>query len=149
MIFTSLKSRQPPSLSRVLGLSLCMGLSFFTLSLLTSNSGKATYGKITSFTVTQRYRIWYPSKARMRLRLCEGSGVERPCAIYPARPITNLAVRVNRAIDNRPGIHQEAICYQRFKQRLILSVSKLSITVYLNHRSLIMICITLSLESTP
>ena len=57
--------------------------------------------------------------------------------IYPARPITtvsvatntycimdghsssapwaagsNLAVRVNRAIDDRPGIQQEAICYQ-------------------------------------
>jgi len=37
---------------------------------------------------------------------------------------SNLAVRVNRAIDDRPGIHKEAICYQWFKQRLILSVSK-------------------------
>jgi len=35
---------------------------------------------------------------------------------------------VNRAIDDRPGIQQEAICYQWFKQRLILSVSKLSIS---------------------
>jgi len=40
----------------------------------------------------------------------------------------NLAVRVNRAIDDRPGIQQEAICYQWFKQRLILSVSKPSIS---------------------
>ena len=39
-----------------------------------------------------------------------------------------LAVRVNRAINNRPGIQQEAICYQWFKQRLILSVSKPSIS---------------------
>ena len=38
----------------------------------------------------------------------------------------NLAVRVNRAIDDRPGIQQEAICYQWFKQRLILSVSGIS-----------------------
>jgi len=37
---------------------------------------------------------------------------------------SNLAVHVNRAIDDRPGIQQEAICYQWFKQRLILSVSK-------------------------
>jgi len=73
--------------------------------------------------------------------------------IYPARPITivslvtntycmmdghnscapwtpgsNLAVCVNRAIDDRPGIQQEAICYQWFKQRLILSVSNPSIS---------------------
>ena len=41
---------------------------------------------------------------------------------------SNLAVRVNRAIDDRPGIQQEAICYQWFKQRLILSVSELSIS---------------------
>ena len=32
-------------------------------------------------------------------------------------------VHVNRAIDDWPGIQQEAICYQWFKQRLILSVS--------------------------
>jgi len=37
-------------------------------------------------------------------------------------------VRVNRAIDDRPGIPQEAICYHWFKQRLILSVSKPSIS---------------------
>jgi len=37
-------------------------------------------------------------------------------------------VRVNRAIDDRPGIQQEAICYQWFKQRLILSISKPSIS---------------------
>jgi len=36
-------------------------------------------------------------------------------------------VRVNRAIDDRPGIQQEAICYQWFKQWLILSVPKPSI----------------------
>ena len=72
--------------------------------------------------------------------------------IYPARPITtvslatnthcimdghsscswapgsNLAVRVNRAIDDQPGIQQEAICYEWFKQQLILSVSKPSIS---------------------
>jgi len=40
----------------------------------------------------------------------------------------NLAVRVNGAIDDRPDIQQEAICYQWFKQRLILSVSKPSIS---------------------
>jgi len=40
----------------------------------------------------------------------------------------HLAVRVNRAIDDRPDIQQEAICYQWFKQRLILSVSKPSIS---------------------
>jgi len=34
----------------------------------------------------------------------------------------------NRPIDDRPGIQQEAICYQWFKQRLILSVSKPSIS---------------------
>ena len=48
-------------------------------------------------------------------------------------PWSNLAVCVNRAIDDRPhrrlGIQQEAICYnQWFKQRLILSVSKPSIS---------------------
>ena len=37
-------------------------------------------------------------------------------------------MRVNRAIDDRPGIQQEAICYQWFKQRLILSVSEPSIS---------------------
>jgi len=33
---------------------------------------------------------------------------------------SNLAVRMNRAINDRPGIQKEAICYQWFKQRLIL-----------------------------
>ena len=41
---------------------------------------------------------------------------------------SNLAVRVNRAIDDRPGIQQEAICYQCFKRPLILSVSKPNIS---------------------
>jgi len=35
---------------------------------------------------------------------------------------------LNRAIDDRPGIQQEAICYQWFKQWLILSISKPSIS---------------------
>ena len=48
-----------------------------------------------------------------------------PCTVSPG---SNLAVRVNRAIDDRPRIQQEAICYQWFKQRLILSVSKPSIS---------------------
>ena len=43
-------------------------------------------------------------------------------------PGSNLAVRVNRAMHDRPGIQEEAICYQRFKQRLILSASKPSIS---------------------
>jgi len=42
--------------------------------------------------------------------------------------VSDLAVRVNRAIDDQPGIQQEAICYHWFKQRLILSVSKPSIS---------------------
>ena len=46
----------------------------------------------------------------------------------PWAPGSNLAVHVNRAIDDRPGIQQDAICYQWFKQRLILSVSKPSIS---------------------
>ena len=37
-------------------------------------------------------------------------------------------MRVNRAIDDRTGIQHEAICYQWFKQRLILSVSEPSIS---------------------
>jgi len=41
---------------------------------------------------------------------------------------SNLAVHVNRAINDWPGIQQEAICYQWFKQWLILSVSKPSIS---------------------
>ena len=84
-----------------------------------------------------------------------GSGETLCHDIYPARPITtvslaantycmmdghtdahlapwapgsNLSVRVNRAIDDRPGIQQEAICYQWFKQRLTLSTSEHSIS---------------------
>ena len=41
-------------------------------------------------------------------------------------PGSNLALRVNRATGQR--IQQEAICYQWFKQRLILSVSEPSIS---------------------
>ena len=37
-------------------------------------------------------------------------------------------MRGNRAIDDWLGIQQEAICYQWFKQRLILSVSEPSIS---------------------
>jgi len=48
--------------------------------------------------------------------------------LAPWTPGSNLAVRVNRAIDDRPGIQQEAICYQWFKQRIILSVSEPSIS---------------------
>ena len=48
--------------------------------------------------------------------------------LAPWTPGSNLAVRVNRAIDDRPGIQQEAICYQWFKQRLILSVTEPSIS---------------------
>jgi len=43
-------------------------------------------------------------------------------------PGSNLTVHVNRAIDDRPGIQKEAIWYQWFKQRLILSVSEPSIS---------------------
>ena len=48
--------------------------------------------------------------------------------LAPWAPGSNLAVCVNRAIDDRPGIQKEAICYQWFKQRLILSVSNTSIS---------------------
>jgi len=48
--------------------------------------------------------------------------------LAPWAPGSNLTVRANRAIDDRTGIQQEAICYQWFKQRLILSVSKPSIS---------------------
>jgi len=50
------------------------------------------------------------------------------CAPRTVDPRVQLAVRVNRATDERPGIQQEAICYQRFKKRLILSVSEPSIS---------------------
>jgi len=43
-------------------------------------------------------------------------------------PRSNLAVRVNRALVTGQSIQQEAICYQWFKQRLILSVSEPSIS---------------------
>jgi len=79
-----------------------------------------------------------------------GSG-QTLCHIYPARPITTVSLATNtycimdghssgaprtvgprvqfsRAIDDRPGIQQEAISYQWFKQRLIMSVSKPSIS---------------------
>jgi len=42
--------------------------------------------------------------------------------LAPWAPGSNLEVRMNRAIDDRPDIQQEAICYQWFKQRLILSL---------------------------
>jgi len=49
--------------------------------------------------------------------------------LAPWAPGSNLVVSVNRAIDGRPGIQQEeAIYYQWSKQRLILSVSKPSIS---------------------
>ena len=87
-----------------------------------------------------------------------GSGETLCHDIYPARPITTVSLAantycmmdghsscaprivgprvqfsgacevVNRAIDDRPGIQQKTICYQWFKQRLILSVSKPSIS---------------------
>jgi len=50
------------------------------------------------------------------------------CGPRTVGPRSNLAVHVNIAIDDRPGIQQEAICYQWFKQRLILSVSEPSIS---------------------
>jgi len=46
------------------------------------------------------------------------------CAPHTVSHGSNLEVRVNKAIDERPGIQQEAICYQWFKQQLLLSVSK-------------------------
>ena len=49
------------------------------------------------------------------------------CAPRTVSPRFNVAVCVNRAIDDRPGIQQEVICYQWFKQRLILSISEPSI----------------------
>ena len=38
------------------------------------------------------------------------------CAPRTVDPRVNFAVRVNKAIDNWPGIQKEAICYQWFKQ---------------------------------
>jgi len=58
-----------------------------------------------------------------------GSGDTLCHDIYPAQPITTVSLGTNTyCIDDRPGIQQEAICYQWFKQRLILSVSKPSIS---------------------
>jgi len=48
--------------------------------------------------------------------------------LAPWAPGFNPAMRANRAIDDRPGIQQEATCYQWFKQRLILSISEPSIS---------------------
>jgi len=48
--------------------------------------------------------------------------------LAPWAPGFNPAMRANRAIDDRPGIQQEATCYQWFKQRLILSISKPSVS---------------------
>ena len=50
------------------------------------------------------------------------------CAPHTVSHGSNLEVRVNKAIDERPGIQQEAICYQWFKQQLLLSVSEPSIS---------------------
>jgi len=50
------------------------------------------------------------------------------CAPRTVGPSVQFMVRLNKAIDDRPGIQQEAICYQWFKQRLILSISKHSIS---------------------
>jgi len=49
------------------------------------------------------------------------------CAPRTVDPGSNLAVRVNRAIDDRPGIQQDAICYQA-ATNTVLSVSKPSIS---------------------
>ena len=48
--------------------------------------------------------------------------------IYPARPMTTVSLAANTycMMDDWPGIQQ--LCYQWFKQRLILSVSELSIS---------------------
>ena len=102
---------------------------------------------VCSCCATSPYREREVCRAKVRI----GSGETLCHDIYPARPITtvslttntycttdghsscaprtvgprvHLAVHVNRAIDDWPGIQQEAICYQSFKQQLILSVSK-------------------------
>jgi len=61
-----------------------------------------------------------------RLAQCATPGEGLVLALWA--PESNLVVRVNRAIDDQPGIQQEAICYQWFKQQLILIVSKPSIS---------------------
>jgi len=57
--------------------------------------------------------------------MMDGQSSSAPRTVSPG---SNLEVRVNRTIDDRPDIQQEAICYQWFKQQLILSVSKPSIS---------------------
>ena len=47
--------------------------------------------------------------------------------LAPLAQWSNLAVRVNALMTGQP-IQQEAICYQWFKQRLILSVSEPTIS---------------------
>jgi len=94
---------------------------------------------VCSFCATSPYREVCRAKGGIQ------SGETLCHDIYPARPITtvslatntycmmdlyssctpwapgsNLALRVNRAIDDRPRMQQEAICYQWFMQRLIL-----------------------------
>jgi len=88
--------------------------------------------------------IHYPYREVCRAKGGIGSGETLCHDIYPARPITTVSlatntycmmyghssctprivgrrvqfsgVCVNRAINDRPGIQQEAICYQWFKQ---------------------------------
>jgi len=50
------------------------------------------------------------------------------CAPHTVGPRVQFSGACNRAIDDRPGIQQEAICYQWFKLRLIVGVSKPSIS---------------------
>ena len=52
--------------------------------------------------------------------------------LAPWTPWSNLAVRVNRATDDRPGIQQEAICYQWFKQQLTDHRSQAACTAMLS-----------------
>jgi len=58
--------------------------------------------------------------------MMDGHSSCAPCTV--GARVQFSGVYVNRAIDDRPGIQQEAICYQWFKQRLLLSVSKPSIS---------------------
>ena len=48
--------------------------------------------------------------------------------LAPWAPGSNLAVRVNRAINDRPDIQQQSVCNQWFRQRLILIFSKPSVS---------------------
>jgi len=57
--------------------------------------------------------------------------IDRHSSCAPWAPGSNLVVRVNTAIDDRPCSaysRRSSFCYQWFKQRLILSVSKPSIS---------------------